>query len=54
MTSALSETIQLGIPKQGKYLPTRHFTTTDVIFLTGYICTNLENPSRTTNKATFP
>jgi hypothetical protein len=55
MIPALSETIQLGIPKQGKYLPTKHLTTaSDVIFFTGYICTYLENPSRTTNKARFP
>jgi hypothetical protein len=41
--------------KNGKHFSTRQFfTTSDEIFLTGYIQTNLENPSNTTNMAIFP
>jgi hypothetical protein len=51
----LSETIVPGIPKHGKYFSSRHDNTAlEVIFRTGYIATNLEKPSRTTNNARFP
>jgi hypothetical protein len=51
----MSDTIQLGIPKNEKYLPKRRDITAAAVTLrTGYMATNLENPSNTTNTATLP
>jgi hypothetical protein len=51
---ALSETIDYGTPNHGNIISTRQFiTTSEAIFLTGYIQMNFENPSNKTNIPVF-
>jgi hypothetical protein len=53
-TDPLSDTIDWGTPKVGKnFSRMQFFMTSDEIFLTGYMDTNLEKPSSATKMSMF-